>query len=46
MQARLPVGGAVTLDTLVVSGYRFLLNLLVPLGRLNLNTGANGGTKS
>lgn len=34
------------LNTLAVSGYRSLRNLVVPLGRLNLVTGANGSGKS
>jgi predicted ATPase len=34
------------LNTLAVSGYRSLRSLVVPLGRLNLVTGANGSGKS
>ncbi|MDB5977458.1 MAG: recF/RecN/SMC terminal domain protein [Nevskia sp.] len=34
------------LNILAVSGYRSLRNLVVPLGRLNLVTGANGSGKS
>jgi len=34
------------LNTLAVSGYRSLRNLVIPLGRLNLVTGANGSGKS
>jgi predicted ATPase len=34
------------LTTLAISGYRSLRNLVVPLGRLNLITGANGSGKS
>src|SRR5580658_3450407 len=34
------------IEILAVSGYRSLRNLVVPLGRLNLITGANGAGKS
>jgi len=34
------------IETLAVSGYRSLRNLVLPLGRLNLVTGANGTGKS
>ena len=34
------------LTTLAISGYRSLRNLVVPLKRLNLITGANGSGKS
>jgi predicted ATPase len=34
------------IEVLAVSGYRSLRNLVVPLGRLNLITGANGAGKS
>lgn len=41
-----PVSIAPMLDTLAVSGYRSLRSLVMPLGRLNLVTGANGSGKS
>jgi predicted ATPase len=34
------------IETLAISGYRSLRNLVLPLGRLNLVTGANGTGKS
>ncbi|HUN83741.1 MAG TPA: AAA family ATPase [Terracidiphilus sp.] len=34
------------IETLAISGYRSLRNLVLPLGRLNLVTGANGAGKS
>jgi predicted ATPase len=34
------------IQTLAISGYRSLRNLVLPLGRLNLVTGANGSGKS
>ena len=34
------------LNTLAVSGYRSLRDLVIPLDRLNLVTGANGSGKS
>jgi predicted ATPase len=34
------------IETLAISGYRSLRNLILPLGRLNLVTGANGAGKS
>jgi len=34
------------IETLAVSGYRSIRNLVLPLGRLNLITGANGSGKS
>src|SRR2546421_11119422 len=34
------------LNTLAVSGYRSLRDLVLPLGRLNLVTGSNGSGKS
>lgn len=34
------------IETLAISGYRSLRNLVLPLGRLNLVTGANGSGKS
>lgn len=34
------------IETLAISGYRSLRNLVLPLGRLNVVTGANGSGKS
>src|SRR5437763_11789036 len=34
------------IETLAISGYRSLRDLVLPLGRLNLVTGANGSGKS
>lgn len=34
------------LTALAISGYRSLRNIVLPLGRLNLVTGANGSGKS
>lgn len=34
------------IETLAISGYRSLRNLVLPLGQLNLITGANGTGKS
>src|SRR5580693_3997576 len=34
------------IETLAISGYRSIRNLVLPMGRLNLVTGANGSGKS
>ncbi|MDE3199477.1 MAG: AAA family ATPase, partial [Acidobacteriota bacterium] len=34
------------IETLAISGYRSLRNLVLPLGQLNVVTGANGSGKS